>query len=241
MRLICFPPAAGLSYFFARWPKYLPESIEVCSLELSNREQRLEQTACNNLPALCAALAETLYDQLDRPCAFFGHCLGSLLAFETARLLHTSYGVLPAQLFLAGLPAPHTLERLINKITHWLGLPDDEMVSAVLPSGNETVAQLLQYPAFIQNTAPLLRRDLTMLVHFQPLAGAALPCPLFLFGGWNDHFADTDELAAWECQTTGECSLKMFPGDHLFPQSESAALLQSLTDALLRNGVLCEK
>jgi medium-chain acyl-[acyl-carrier-protein] hydrolase len=241
LRLFCFPPAAGLSSFFSTWPKYLPASIEVCVLELSNREQRLEKGACTELLALCVALGEALRNQLDRPFAFFGHCLGSLLAFETARFLHTSCAPLPTQLLLSGFPAPQALERLIHKLTQWLQLSDSELVAAILPPGNEVARVILQDTESMQIIAPLLRRDLTILTDYQPGPGEKLLCPFSLFGGWKDHFVDSQELAAWQYQTTGECSVHMSSGDHLFPQFEKAAFLQVLANELFKSGIFQEK
>jgi surfactin synthase thioesterase subunit len=85
-RLFVFPhAAAGASAY--RLAAYLPDAVEVCTVQLPGRENRLAEPALTSLDDAVAALAPLIADHTDLPYAFFGHSMGSLIAFETARRL----------------------------------------------------------------------------------------------------------------------------------------------------------
>ena len=87
LRLICFPYAgAGMPAFHA-WPAALPETIELRVVQLPGRGARLRERRFEQMPPLIEALDTALLPLLDRPFAFFGHSLGSIVAFEAARKL----------------------------------------------------------------------------------------------------------------------------------------------------------
>ena len=84
LRLFCYPYAGGRAAVYRRWPESLPASIEVCAIEPPGHGTRLSETPFTRLSPLVEALAAALDPYLDRPFAFFGHSLGSLVSFELA-------------------------------------------------------------------------------------------------------------------------------------------------------------
>jgi medium-chain acyl-[acyl-carrier-protein] hydrolase len=68
--------------------------------------------------------AQELPPYLDKPFVFFGHSLGALLCFETARSLRRKTHRQPAHLFVSATEAPHrrSMEELLS------GLPKSELV-----------------------------------------------------------------------------------------------------------------
>src|SRR5437868_14379522 len=90
LRLFCFPYAGGSSAIYHAWQRHLPPSVEVCAVELPGRGGRHREEPFDRIEPLVEALAQALLPYLDRPFAFFGHSMGSLLSFELARLLRRS-------------------------------------------------------------------------------------------------------------------------------------------------------
>src|SRR6059058_5813767 len=82
VRLFCFPYSGGSAFAFRTWPDYLPPDVEVCAVQLPGRENRLREPPARRVAPLVDALFDSLVEQLDVPCALFGHSLGALLAFE---------------------------------------------------------------------------------------------------------------------------------------------------------------
>src|SRR5690606_40404301 len=67
-----------------------------------------------------------LLPMLDRPFAFFGHCMGSIIMFEVAQLLQSEHNKVPVHLFAGGSMAPHlrSEERRVGKEcrSRWAGV-----------------------------------------------------------------------------------------------------------------------
>ena len=77
-RSVCFPIMVGCS---------CRQEVEVCGIQLPGREDRLGEQAYTRLAPLVQALADAIYPYLDKPFAFYGHSMGSLISFELARQL----------------------------------------------------------------------------------------------------------------------------------------------------------
>jgi surfactin synthase thioesterase subunit len=52
-----------------------------------------------------------------------------------------------------------------------------------------------------------------------------LSCPITVYGGLQDRDISLESLGAWEEQTSADCKLRMFPGDHLFLLSPEAGFV----------------
>ena len=68
---------------FRAWNKDLPETIELCPVQLPGRETRAMEPACSRIEPLIALLSEAIRPLLDLPYFFFGHSMGALIAFVT--------------------------------------------------------------------------------------------------------------------------------------------------------------
>src|SRR5262249_10191070 len=82
-RLFCFPYAGGGLVSFRAWPQLLDDSVEVVAVEPPGRGTRINETAVDDLDTFVERLLPEMVDWLDRPSAFFGHCLGGLTMFAT--------------------------------------------------------------------------------------------------------------------------------------------------------------
>src|SRR2546427_5480233 len=108
VRLYCFPPAGGASSTFFAWTAALAD-VEVCPIELPGRGSRIGEYPFTQLERLVDALVPALRGELDRPYALFGHSMGGLIAFETARRLRALGAPLPQRLCVAAVSAPQVL------------------------------------------------------------------------------------------------------------------------------------
>src|SRR5262245_28061439 len=107
LQLFCFPYAGGGAAAFFPWGKQLPAEIELYAIRLPGRESRLREAPYLQLSPLIEDLAEVLLPYLREPFAFFGHSMGSLIAFEMARYLRRQHAPFPCYLFASGYRAPH--------------------------------------------------------------------------------------------------------------------------------------
>ena len=215
-RLFVFPHAgAGASAY--RLAAYLPDTVEVCTVQLPGRENRFAEPALTSLDDAVAALAPFIADHADLPYAFFGHSMGSLIAFETARRLRALGARLPERLFLSGMRAPGLPDRDPRHT-----LPDDELLATAEFDGvNAELRELL---------LPLLRADLTLCETYTHRAEAPLPCPLTVLAGSDDDSVDAAELVDWREHTSADFELHLFAGaPHLYVRGAERRLAETIT------------
>lgn len=227
LRLFCFPFAGGGASVFRNWSQDLPSEIDVRPVQLPGRERRLREEAYNHLTPLVAAVEHALLPYLTEPFAFFGHCLGALIAFELSRKIRASYGLQPVALFVSGHRAPHLPDRFAP--VHQL--PDAEF-AAELRHRNGTREEVLQNPNVMRLVLPLLRADFAVCETYRYEPGEMLTCPVAAFSGAADPAVLPEELDGWAKQTCGPCAVRVLPGDHFFLQTARDQLLQILSQNL---------
>src|SRR6185437_9135086 len=77
-RLFCFPFAGGGSAVYRTWPDSLDKAIEVVAIEPPGRLSRIGEKPISDINEFVDELVPKMKEYLDRPFAFFGHCLGGL-------------------------------------------------------------------------------------------------------------------------------------------------------------------
>lgn len=214
-RLFAFPHAgAGASAY--RLAAYLPDTVEVCTVQLPGRENRFAEPALTSLDDAVTALAPLIADHRDLPFAFFGHSMGSLIAFETARRLRALGTRLPDRLFLSGMRAPGLPDRDPRHT-----LPDDKLLATSEFDGVDAELQEL--------LLPLLRADLTLCETYTHRAETPLPCALTVLAGSDDDSVHRKELAGWREHTSADFELHLFPGaPHLYVRGAERQLAETI-------------
>ena len=212
---------------FRNWSDGLPADVELCPVQLPGRGTRLTEPPYSRLSLLVEALAEAILPLLDKPFAFFGHSLGSLVSFELARELRAKHQARPVRLFVSAGPAPQIPHRGLP--IH--NLPEGEF-TAELRRLNGTPAELLDHRELMDIVIPSLRADFALYESYRYLAGPPLNCPISTFGGLSDQKVSHRDLEAWRDQTTVSFSIRMFPGDHFFLKTTQPQLLRALSQEL---------
>jgi medium-chain acyl-[acyl-carrier-protein] hydrolase len=177
---------------------------------------------------LVEVLAKSLRPKLDRPFAFFGHSLGSLVAFELSRRLKRDYGLEPTRLFVSGCGAPQIPAP--RKILHTL--PPAEFRKE-LHRLNGTPAAVLDNDELMELLLPTLRADFSLCETYTYFAEPPLTCPITVLGGLSDDTVRHQDLDAWREQTTGPFRLHLLPGDHFFLHSARPLLISTLAQHFL--------
>ncbi|HKP12906.1 MAG TPA: alpha/beta fold hydrolase [Blastocatellia bacterium] len=228
LRLFCFPYAGGTGAVYRSWAEYLPSGVEVIAVELPGRGRRMSEDPFRSLPLLVEALIPELVKLLDMKFAFFGHSMGSMIAFETARELRRRGLPQPAHLLVSGRRAPQILKS--DPITY--DLPDEEFRAELLRL-NGTPVEVLEHEELMKLLLPVLRADFELVQTYEYSDDAPLSCPIAAYGGIEDFEVPRESLLAWEQQTKSRFSLRMLPGDHFFLRSASRQLFQLMGHELL--------
>lgn len=227
IRLFCFPFAGGGSSIFRSWGSLVPEWIECLAVKLPGREDRIRERPFTRIPDLTRALEPEILPLLDRPFAFYGHSMGTLIAFDLALRLRRSRGLGPAVLLAGGGPAPG------NDITNadFKRYSDAGLLDEARSYGGD-FGPALDDPDFRAFVLSLLRADFELNDTYAPPPEARLDCPLAVFGGSEDPKVSQAQLAAWRCRTRGTFDLHMVPGGHFFLNSYRDLLLSKIENIL---------
>jgi NADPH:quinone reductase-like Zn-dependent oxidoreductase/NADP-dependent 3-hydroxy acid dehydrogenase YdfG/acyl carrier protein len=151
-RLFCFPYAGGGPAVYHHWPAAFPEGIEVLAVTLPGRGMRVDEGNLESLAHAADSIVSEILPLLDRPFAFFGHCMGAILMYEVAQRLQQHHRKLAVHIFASGCMAPHLYN---SPIVHE---QDDETFLDVLRliSFSGTRA-LIEDPELRTSMFPLLR------------------------------------------------------------------------------------
>jgi surfactin synthase thioesterase subunit len=225
-RVVCVPFAGGGASAFGGWPELFGASVEVWAACLPGREQRFGEPVATDMAELAGPLAAAVPALVQPPYVVFGHSMGGLIAFETARRIVASGGPAPEHLVVSAANAPHVAlpgepHRLDRAgVVDWLvrlgGAPDE----------------LLRDPEVLDLYLPTLLADLALCAGY---AGSGRPAPLAVpmtaLAGDADELAPVEAVAGWQHYATAGFELVVLPGGHFFLQDHPAEVA-----AVLRRG-----
>jgi medium-chain acyl-[acyl-carrier-protein] hydrolase len=224
LRLFCFPFAGASASAYRGWSDGLPSNVDVYPIQLPGRDDRFTEPAFRKIPELVPVLADALAPFFDLPFVFYGHSMGSLLAFELAHELRNRGAILPLALYPAAHQAPTIPhEAAISELS------DSEVVAHLKKFSN--TPQLPENANLLQLILPTLRCDFSLCDTYSYKARPKLTCPITFFGGQDDSVSRV-ELEAWGDETTGPFDIEMLPGGHLFLASSRTQLLGILSRKL---------
>ena len=210
LRLFCFAHAGGGTSCYRPWRAALGPAIDTAPVLLPGRETRIRETPYRRMEELIPALCAALEPQLDRPYALFGHSMGAIVAFETARWF-SARGAGPTCLIVSGRLAP----RVDNPRRRFCGLPDEQFLAALAALGG-TPSAVLAEPQLLKMLMPALRADFELNETYRPAAGWRLTCPVVAYLGADDPEVEPAEALRWREETTAAFTLRVFPGGHFY-------------------------
>ena len=226
-RLVCFPHAGGTAAFFAPWQRAASPFVEVHTVQYPGRADRLREDPVDDSPTLVRLLADAVVGLFDRPVAFFGHSMGGVLAFETARLL-SARGLPPAHLFVSASRPPRFAARDEKPLS---GVDDDALVAALGDMGGSD-ARILAMPEMRELVLPAVRADFRLVEGYRYRPGLTLSCPITAYAGADDTISPAASLPGWSEVTTGSFSSMTYPGGHFYLQDQSTDVLADVEGRL---------
>jgi len=203
--------------------------IELCSIVFRTHEGNHRGTLFSSLPPLLDLLVPAIASYQNIPFVFFGHSMGALVSFELARRLREQGMPGPVHLIVSGHRAPQLQDP--RPPIHLL--PDPDFWRHLRELGG-TPQEVLQDPELMELLLPTLRADFAVCENYVYAVDEPLDCCITAFGGRNDPRVTQNELCAWQAQTRGSFSVRMFPGGHFFVQTAQLLVLRVLAENLTR-------
>jgi medium-chain acyl-[acyl-carrier-protein] hydrolase len=226
LKLYCFPPAGGGAATYRLWAASLGPDVGVYRLQPPGREDRFREPFFASIEEYVEPLAAHNAAD-DAPIAQFGHSMGSIAAFETARAVRRAAQKEPRRLIVSAFQAPDA-PRAPDIHT----LPDAEFIEAVRTRYGGIPDQLLSHPEVLELMLPIVRADLAMLNRYRYTPSPPLGCAITAVGGRSDTWVDEAGLAEWRRMTAGGFDLHLLPGGHFYLHSALPELLAIVRRAL---------
>ncbi|MFE0251235.1 thioesterase II family protein [Streptomyces sp. NPDC059010] len=232
LRLFCFHHAGGSAWSFAGWGQWLGREVEVVPVSLPPRSAAPAGAdgAVSTMDDLVHEVTRQLAPALDEPYAFYGHSMGSLIAYGVAQRRLAEGRRPPACFVAAAHRAPH------------LPPPD----SIVEPSDGATLELLLglggagrllrENPGRMSAVMQRLRQDLLVSATYRHPVESERPlsCPVHVLHGRGDALVPTAHAAAWNRHAEGTFSLRTMPGGHFFHKEHKELFFEELGWALMQ-------
>ncbi|MET8825640.1 alpha/beta fold hydrolase, partial [Streptomyces sp. NPDC004608] len=211
-RLVCFPHAGGSAGYFRRLSELLHPQVEVWAVQYPGRLERRGEPQFTEIEPLADAVTAVLRPSWgEEPTAFFGHSMGAVVAYETARRLTASTSTGPTALFASGRRAPSTVRE-----TERLHLAaDDELTAEIVRQGG-TPPELLAEPELLALILPTLRGDYRAIERYRHRPGPPIAAPVTVLTGTGDDKVTPEEAHAWQRHTDGPTEVLTFEGGHFF-------------------------
>lgn len=243
-RLFCFPYAGGGLVSFRSWSQLLGDSVELVAVEPPGRGTRINESPVDDLDTFVERLLPEMVDWLDRPSAFFGHCLGGLTMFATLCALPKGCAHFIKHSFACGVRPPHLLKRrgefeddlvydmMLHKefdIRVPLYAQTDEIVADIIRHFDTPAAdKMLEIPKLRQALLPAIRADFRMAYNyrFQPVQPFAFPISSFV--GNLDPWVSEKDSAGWGKLTCAGFTNHARKGSHFLMEDDREYILETI-------------
>jgi acyl transferase domain-containing protein/surfactin synthase thioesterase subunit/acyl carrier protein len=252
-RLFCFPYAGGGLVSFRAWPQLLDDSVELVAVEPPGRGTRINETAVDDLNTFVERLLPEMVEWLDRPSAFFGHCLGGLTMFATLCALPEAYAHFIKHSFACGVRPPHLLKRrgefednlIYDMMLHQdfdISVPPyaqtDEIFADIIRRFDTPAAdQMLGIPKLRTMLLPTIRAEFEMAYNYQYQRVEPFAFPISSFVGDMDPWVSEEDSAGWGELTRGGFSNHVRKGSHSLMLEDRQYILETIKTEFVRSAI----
>ncbi|GIJ09823.1 thioesterase [Micromonospora andamanensis] len=230
-RLVCFPHSGGTAAVYRPWSAALPAGVALHAVQYPGHADRLAEDPVTSIAEMATQVAAELLRLPPTRYALFGHSLGALVAYETARVLR-DHGDPVRHLFVSGAAGPWLAG---GGTTHQLD--DEDLWSAVTKLGG-IEPDIADEPELRDLLLPVLRSDITVHETYRPAPDAApLGCPVRGYYNTDDPLVDADRVAGWAGVSNAAFSMRAWPGGHFQLLAHPDELVADIVAALTAGGV----
>ena len=212
MTIYSFPFAAGSQYSYNDFVKISPEWLAWKPLEYAGRGKRVFEKPKTDIHEIVDEFMEYFSKNLKNPFAFFGHSMGSLIAYLLTVEFEKNNMPMPEHLFLSGRGGACIPERF-RKAEH---MTQKEIIAEILEMDGK-IQNLLQNPTLLNAYERVLRADVMALEKYDYQLGTKQPLTIkaTVFIGDNDIYTPA-QAQIWQKEFEQPIDLHIMHGGHFF-------------------------
>lgn len=229
--LICFPHAGGNAGAYADWPALVGGGFRVAAVRPPGRHERIAEEPCSSITAAADAVADEITLMAPQRLVLFGHSMGALTAFETARSLRRRGHRVPDLLVLAAPAAPAASAG--DVVTQWHRRSDQQLLDMCAALGADDMYRLMRDPRNRECVLGPLRDDLACVDRYRVIEERPLQIDTRLLVGSTDPSISPDLVPRWCELLTGEFVVRTYVGNHFFVRTALSTVLHDLDRDLL--------
>jgi surfactin synthase thioesterase subunit/NAD(P)-dependent dehydrogenase (short-subunit alcohol dehydrogenase family)/acyl carrier protein len=245
-RIFCFPYAGGGLVSFRAWAQLFDAAVELVAVEAPGRGTRINEPAIDDIDTFVAGLLPEMVDWLDRPSAFFGHCLGGLTMFATLHALPEACTRFIKYAFACGVKPPHLLKRrgefednlAYDMMLHRefdAKLPPfaqtDEIFANIIRQFDTPAAnRMLEIPKLREVLLPTIRAEFRMAYNYEYKPVELFSFPISSFVGQSDPWVSEKDSAGWGELTRGGFTNHVRGGSHFLMAEDGGYILDTINN-----------
>lgn len=210
MNLFCFPFAGANKYSYKIFLPYVAQNIVLIPLELPGRGVRMHESLLFNISQMANDLYHKIKDDLWQPYAFFGHSMGTVLAYQVIRIILSDNQPPPVHLFVSSHRGPSVKEK--ERSRHLL--PRNEFIQELKDMGGSP-DEILNNDDLMDFYEPILKADFTAIETYVYDPSDPFDIPITVMTGLEEKITNA-EIEAWKIETNTTVVTIRFPGKHFF-------------------------
>jgi surfactin synthase thioesterase subunit len=227
INLFMFPYAGGNKYAFNGYTAHMPQGIRMVAVEPPGRGARVREPLLTSLDEMAHDIFEKNKAAFSGDYAFFGHSMGSWLAYLVTQLIRKEGLPLPMHLFFSGSgnPAyyrPKVINHQLGREAFFKHLTDLGGLSEAI-AGNDAMLNFFE---------PILRADFKAVETYKHTPYPPLPIPITSMIGSHEKNVTYEMATAWGHETNEGCEVLVFEGNHFFINKHNAEIASIIADRL---------
>lgn len=222
--LYIFPHAGGSPKYYVPFAKAFTADIKRVAVQYPGKGGTHDLTSFSSIPDLADRVVKLLPAQPDGKVAFFGHSMGGLVAFEVARRFERDGRPIEV-LFVSASAAPGGIAE------EYIPETDRGLLEAVAEMTGVN-PEFLENEEFAARILPTLR-GFKAIMDYDCEPDAALSSPIVAYRGDEDPVATAERVMPWSKRTTGDFTVRTFPGHHFYVNDNLPGLVADV-EAKLR-------
>jgi surfactin synthase thioesterase subunit len=210
IKVFCIPFAGGSEYSFFEFKKRCPGALEIVPVALPGRGSRIKEDRIEDAYDLRDDVYRTIKNSITGDYIIYGHSMGGILAALVSEKLKQNGDPMPLSLFISGCDS--IANNITNKKRYLLSDPD--FIDMLTEMGGSP-KEILENRELLDFFLPILRSDFKAIDLYIHDKFEKINLDIDVLIGTADKVS-VEEAQDWQKITSGQVTVKQFPGDHFF-------------------------